>query len=356
MNRQMLSDELRRKLKQAGLVLSEPVQVETVEDPTEEGLVAEAVVSALLLFSPVNTGSRHLQAKVAADKPHVQVISLHNKPVDLWHSSSTTIVTQDDRYPERLTVECNAGEELVVRDNSGHGMAVANDGGRIVLAALSPAVDNVFYSDVAAWSVETGDIWLQKEVMARLERDSDWQKTVAVALFQRHSADRMAGSTAEKVIISLQQGEVPGTWKQAEDWVRSRNPRSFNWLGHLALAEIARLEEQTMELSDAVDLNNDDWMDEFIECCHRRDDLEAVRNLLNSALIDLTSKMPELAELVSRMDKGLTALDSRGNTLADNVPAGSTARDFRLARLAVTDWFSWWIRTAAVEIDDDELD
>ena len=152
------------------------------------------------------------------------------------------------------------------------------------------------------------------EVREALSIQDDWQTTKGVCLCHRFSIE-------------------PGPeYRQAMDWMFRLSSGQRSRLLSLAITEISMLDE---ELETEV-LN-------VRTLCTRRDDLEALRNVLSHCVMDNSDTVsPPLTEILGELNKHLAALDEIGMVW----PNDSVIEDDRLLNVCVGDPDAWWVRPA----------
>ena len=182
---------------------------------------------------------------------------------------------------------------------------------------------------VQTWLDDLRDQWLEELVSSRIRRAGLWNVVVGAALYGR----LLSGEPGERrrILSALNRGKM--------DWQLSR-PRAFfarlssqqlDAMEGLALAALDALEEAMVSVED---LSGAARARTLLDICHRRDDLQAVRILLQGVRPD------------SAVASALDDFDPSGEEFIDECDPMDLPFDERLRRMAVFDVETWWTRPA----------
>jgi|GEM_PF-4814586 len=153
---------------------------------------------------------------------------------------------------------------------------------------------------------------------------TEWSRIIAVGLILRY----WPHGVAKRIPIArLLEGEVPEVVKQIHNWRNSLSAGQVKSILEYAYAACQRLEIQIYDLDAHYKLDNA-WIKNFVNLCIGRDDIEGVRWLLRSEMLD----------------RRLHALDELGWRFAVTVPPKLAPQELRLLWAAVHDPDAWWTR------------
>jgi hypothetical protein len=188
-------------------------------------------------------------------------------------------------------------------------------------------------SPVAGWVQETGDAWLIAAVGERVAADDPWNHTVAVGLYSR--LRRPFGEETRRFVASILAGKPAADLVRAARWARELTPPQIDTLRRLTLAEIDLVGDRLAALDEEWQPDDADMVGELVELCHRRDDIEAVWQLIRDDAV--------AAELAGALEP----LDERGMRFVASLPERLELADERLWRARANGVEGWWVSCAA---------
>lgn len=223
------------------------------------------------------------------------------------------------------------------------------DGVPLVLGVLDN--DTLHLAAVSAWPAPpldhwTGpmtDEWLQSTVEQALPGADSWTRTALAGMIARLSAaEPPAGARDAGIAPARQGGLFDGATARALLRRVSASPATTApraWARALEHAALASIEEHARRRAIALEHDLDDLLallpldDEatrraWTRLCHRRDDLEGVRLLLNEAGSG------------RQLDEALREADSAGRSM--RISLAVSTDDERLRRVALGDPGAWW--------------
>lgn len=179
---------------------------------------------------------------------------------------------------------------------------------------------------VLAWLADLADEWLKTTIRARVGDGSNlWNVVVATALYGR----LLSGTPNEKrrVLSAIDRGRADWQISRPRSWFVNLPSDQIDRVEELALAELDMIEESIVHLKD---LDQSQQSRELIKICHRRDDLQAVRVLLQHVRPD------------GRVAMALNDFDSSMEEFMDDLSPIELPFDERLRRMAQFGATSWW--------------
>lgn len=232
------------------------------------------------------------------------------------------------RAPAFVRIECagpRRAELLLYVDLESGALIV----GRIERAAEIPPLAEVPAPPVSEWLQGWWDRWLCREAHARLRRRDSYQNAAAAGLVARCVLPPDA-ATGAAWLESTRRGEVVAVLAAPRRWARELGEEARNALVELALAEVDMLFAAIDDLIDSLDPESEEWRQELISTCERREALEGVQLLLHEAGSG------------ERVAAAVAALDARGARFVRSIPVLPLLASELLERAAEIDDDSWW--------------
>lgn len=186
---------------------------------------------------------------------------------------------------------------------------------------------------VARWLDSCPDAWLAAEVRKRLDMEGAYEEAVAAAVFARFRIDSWTREQAREFLSRYLSGEDLGEASGPAEWIRDMDRDEVARIEDRAVAEAGRLAQSLKTLLAEADLDDPHWRSRLVEACHRRDDLDALLDLLASRL-----------EIPRGLREALAEADIVGEAVAGILPPSFHLEDERLNRVTVTAPDAWWVR------------
>jgi hypothetical protein len=158
-----------------------------------------------------------------------------------------------------------------------------------------------------------------------LPDEYDWARVVGLALVNRY----WRHGVKNHVVTS----DPPEILKRVREWREHLSEGQIKSIVEYALASCFRLRIEIDDLDKHYSMRRS-WIIRFVNLCIRRDNLEAVRQLIRS---------PEL-------DERLKALDEVGWRFAVTVPPGLAPDEEQLQWARVLDPNAWWVKPVKEKI------
>lgn len=177
------------------------------------------------------------------------------------------------------------------------------------------------------WCADCRDSWLVELIHARTAHLDPWSEGVAAGLYARLLEPGPGTPTRAS--------EVDEDVLRPRVWARSLDQAQSDGLEHLGLAECDRLLAGADDLGRRAACDDPAWVQELLDLCAARDDLEGVRLLLRARRSG------------ERLDSSLGPLDEAGHELMATLPVRVGVADERLRRVWLADPDVWWVRPYA---------
>jgi len=170
--------------------------------------------------------------------------------------------------------------------------------------------------------------WLRQEVEKYLEES--WSRVVGMGLLLRYWDDGLTARETRALVRDLMDGKNPDIVQRIETWIKGLSDAQVRTIQDWAQAACfsLRLQMESLEKSFCLE---DDWIEELVAACRERDDLEAVRWLLEDS---------------SALDESLRDLDEEASAFLITIPVALRPDEPRLSRAALLDPVVWWVRPA----------
>ncbi|HQK51580.1 MAG TPA: hypothetical protein PLK60_10380 [Myxococcota bacterium] len=178
--------------------------------------------------------------------------------------------------------------------------------------------------------------WLRSAVLRHLDGMDALSQVMALAVFRRF---RCLCTTADEVRIAIERAMAQDATVLSDfidDWIQSQSMEEVRRIESLALEEVRRLRDLLHEVEETLDPEEPAWIRRWIAWCESRDDLEALR-----VLVDLRGGSP-------RLDAELRSLDEQGDNFRVGLPRRITTEVTRLREVASLDPGAWWARDSHV--------
>lgn len=213
----------------------------------------------------------------------------------------------------------------VVVVTGGAGVACWLDNDRIVFrAVLFPVIVppmGAVEAPLLRWCDSLSDQWLASEIRARARAGHGWQTVVAVGLLDRLLPPGM---------------EVTG--QEIYRWVTELDASTREIIEEIAVADAESMAGALLDIELEPAPDDPAWQEQVLAACHRRDDLEGVRRILQEAGAGLG------------LNAALEEIDEQGLSLRFALPWFSLD-DERLRRVAARDVEAWWAQVFGLEAE-----
>jgi hypothetical protein len=220
---------------------------------------------------------------------------------------------------------------FVLKSPAGTVVLVTGKDGYRVQPVLQPIEIRALTSveaPVSEWLTHSQDSWLNKTVADYLERGDSWSLCVGAGLFARLRSPEP--NMVADLYKKLMNGERDVASALPREWARTLKPDQLRTMEALALSEIEWVHQAVEALPQHLSPDVERWEADWFELCHRRDDLEGVRLLLDEGGEG------------NRLAVALASLDREGKLLVRSLPRRDLRLDERMTRVAKADPAAWW--------------
>ena len=179
------------------------------------------------------------------------------------------------------------------------------------------------------WAEACDDAWLADQIRRQAAVGGSWRQAIAAGLYARlyQPADSAAGAAR---VRDFRNGRIETRFTEPREWAKTLHETQAIRFESLALAEIDGLHAAMDDLEVALDEGSEEWVDAWRDICHRRDELEGVKLVLQ--------ERGKGAALQSTLEQ----LDRRGRQFLINIPEGVLQPDIQLERANLLDPTAWW--------------
>jgi hypothetical protein len=187
---------------------------------------------------------------------------------------------------------------------------------------------------VASWLDDCRDDWLRGLVREGLEAGGDGAGILGVARFRRFRVDSLGPVAARNLVHRYMDPDASLDADPATAWIRRQGSAVVAAALDMAGREIGLLSSGLHALVNRrPERDARRWVRAFVAQCHRRDDVQAIHDLLALRLEGRGAAFDPL-----------DGLDMLGGKAADLMPPLGEVFDERLARVASWDPDAWWVR------------
>lgn len=186
---------------------------------------------------------------------------------------------------------------------------------------------------VDEWCRTCEDAWLEDLLRRRAASSDLWEQATAAGLYARFF-DVAATDSALQPAVSWLTRQVGLGVEAARRWARNLSTAERDTLIAGTVDRVGQLSKMLEKLDRAIKLDDAAWLAEVKTVCHGRDDVEAVRWVIEAAGGRLTSH------------SGLEELDAQGRELFSALPGTLLRDDERMRRAREVDPEAWWVLPA----------
>jgi hypothetical protein len=349
-----LSQEQRQDLGLEGLVIGEGQSV-VLARAVAHGFVAEAAADyhafGELDRSPFQwTPIRELEElgfrlEVGLDRPRIiKVIDETGAPIVVRGIELVpTAFHKDPKDPSTVFLDLDVpGARTVLRDTESGVLIVPAEQSLTVYPVTGPSLRVKPLSEIraplAVWCREVRDSWLIGQLEKAAGSEDSWSHCVAAGMYAR-LVEPANAAEAERDVERLLSGRAVDRMAEPRRWARTLSAEQRATLEDLALAEIDHLDTLLGHIEDEATPEEEEWREDLLELCRRRDDLEGI--------------LLVLAETGAgqRLARACGGFDRRAEIFSASIPARVSFQDEKLRRAWLGSPEAWWasFSTASLE-------